>query len=80
MESRTVGHNLEDVLDRDEFFSLENPSNGVDLLAWQFGQVGNCALARFLAFGVAKGLTEQNGGFGVAVGHNVDMHGYYILY
>ena len=27
MESRTVGHNLEDVLDRDEFFSLENPSN-----------------------------------------------------
>jgi hypothetical protein len=40
VESGTVGHNLEDVFDCDEFFSLENASDGVDLLAGQFGEVG----------------------------------------
>ena len=47
------------------------------------GSLDRLAIVRlrgFLLFGVAKGLTEQNGGFGVAVGHNVDVHGYYILY
>ena len=43
-------------------------------------RLGKCALARFLALGIPIGLTEQNGGFGVAVGHDIDVHGYYIHY
>ncbi len=71
---------FEGVFDRDELLPFENASDGIDLLARQFGQVGKCALARFLALGIPIGLTEQNGGFGVAVGHDIDVHGYYIHY
>ncbi len=71
---------FEGVFERNELLPLEYASDGIDLLARQFGQVGKCALARFLALGIPIGLTEQNGGFGVAVGHDIDVHGYYIHY
>ena len=47
---------FEGVFERNELLPLEYASDSIDLLARQFGQVGKCALARFLALGIPIGL------------------------
>ena len=54
--------------------AFEQDSEPFDEGGGPFGEVGQCALADFA--GVAIGLAKQDGGWGVAVGDGLDVHGY----
>ena len=57
---------------RNQSFALENPSDRLDLIHWQRGEVGEGAFAD--ASALAVGLAQQDGGRGGAVGDDVDVH------
>ena len=67
---------LKDIIGRDEIFTFENASDRIDLIHGQLGKVGERAFPDILSFPIR--LSEQDGRFGVPIGHDIDMHGYYI--
>ncbi len=67
-----VLEDLEDIIDRHEIFTLENASDGIDLIHGQLGQVGERAFPDIFALPIR--LSEQDGRFGVSIGDDVDMH------
>ena len=71
-----VLEDLEDIIDWYEIFTLENASDSIDLILGQLGQVGDRSFVDFLTLAVR--LSEQDGWFGVPIGDDIDMHGYYI--
>ena len=64
----------EGVLGRDEAVAAEDAAEGLDGGVGELGEVGEGALPDFP--GVTVGLSEEDGGRRVAVGHAVDIHGY----
>src|SRR5260370_15257732 len=65
----------EQILGRDEGFVAQQAAEGLDCFLGPIGEVGQGALAGFVAF--APALTEEDGGRGVAVGDGFDVHGSY---
>src|ERR1700731_2785374 len=65
----------EQILGRDEGFVAQQAAEGLDFFLGPIGEVGQGALAGFVAFPPA--LAEEDGGRGVAVGDCFDVHGIY---
>src|SRR6202047_135279 len=65
----------EQILGRDEGFIAQQAAEGLDFFLGPIGEVGQGALAGFVAF--APALAEEDGGRGVAVGDGFDVHGSY---
>src|ERR1700722_9926987 len=65
----------EQILGRDEGFVAQQAAEGLDFFLGPIGEVGQGALAGFVAF--APALAEEDGGRGVAVGDGFDVHGSY---
>src|SRR5580700_4872935 len=65
----------EQILGRDEGFVAQQAAEGLDFFLGPIGEVGQGALAGFVAF--APALAEEDGGRGVAVGDGFDVHGIY---
>src|SRR3984893_391268 len=63
------------ILRRDEGFVAQQSAEGLDFFLGPIGEVGQGALAGFVAFPPA--LAEEDGGRGVAVGDGFDVHGIY---
>jgi hypothetical protein len=63
----------EQILGRDEGFVAQQAAEGLDFFLGPMGEVGQGALAGFVAF--ASALAEEDGGRGVAVGDGLDVHG-----
>src|SRR3984957_4469319 len=68
----------EQILGRDEGFVAQQAAEGLDFFLGPIGEVGQGALAGFVAFPPA--LAEEDGGRGVAVGDGFDVHGSYYAY
>src|SRR5262249_46475880 len=66
---------FEELAHRHQPFALERSTNCIYLLGRQRREIGQCALANLLA--LAERLAQQDRGRRVAVGHDVDMHGYF---
>ena len=64
----------EPILGRDQALVAQQAAEGFDFLLGPIGEIGQGALARFIPF--APGFAEEDGGRGVAVGHDIDVHGY----
>ena len=64
---------LEEFVDGDEFFALEDTPHRLDLVLGQPGEIGDGALLDLLA--VAPTLAEQDGRWRIAVGNVLDVHG-----
>ena len=60
---------------RDQGFVAQQAAEGLDFFLGPIGEVGQGALAGFVAF--APALAEEDGGRGVAVGDGFDVHGSY---
>ena len=60
--------------DRHQCLALDHPAQVVDLLGGPIGEIGQGHLTDLAA--LANGLAQEHGGRGVAVGHNVDIHGH----
>src|SRR6516164_6544112 len=70
-----VGQGLlggEQIVRRDQGFVAQQATEGFDFLRGPGGKVGQGALAGFVAF--APAFAEEDGGRGVAVGDNGDVH------
>src|SRR5450755_3960495 len=65
----------EQILGRDEGFVAQQAAESLDFFLGPIGEVGQGALAGFVAF--APALAEEDGGRGVAVGDGFDVHGSY---
>jgi len=57
---------------------MQQAAEGVDFFLRPIGEVGQGALAGFVAF--APALAEEDGGRGIAVGDGLDVHGSYYAY
>ena len=71
----TVGERLlrgEQVLGRNQRLIAQHAAQGFDLVLGPIGEVGQGALAGFLA--LAPAFAQEDGGRGVAVGDDVDVH------
>ena len=63
------------IMGRDEGFVAQQAAEGLDFFLGPIGEVGQSALAGFVAF--APAFAEEDGGRGVAVGDGLDVHGSY---
>jgi hypothetical protein len=64
----------EQILGRDQALVAQQAAEGFDFLLGPSGEIGQGALAGFVPF--APGFAEEDGGRGVAVGDDIDVHGY----
>src|SRR5215469_17308819 len=72
-----VGQDLlggEQIVGRDQGFVAQQATEGLDFLWGPGGKVGQGALAGFVA--LAPAFAEEDGGRGVAVGDDGDVHAY----
>src|SRR6516225_3413011 len=64
---------LQGIGERDQGLSFEDAAEGIDLSGGPVGEIREGALDDFLAH--PRGLAEEHGGRGVAIGDDVDVHG-----
>src|SRR6266540_1071904 len=77
----SVGESADDaeyVVDADEGFPLEKTAEGLDPVFGPMGEIRERFLDDFSVLAMA--LAEQDGWWGVAVGHRFDVHGNYVHY
>ena len=65
---------FENIVDGDESFSLEDTAQCLDLIQGKTGEIRQRTFT--YGFPVTIGFPKQNSGFGIAIGHNIDMHVY----
>jgi len=67
-----VLEDLKDIIDGDELFTLENASDGINLIHGQLGQVGERAFPDIFALPIR--FSEQDGRIGVPIRDDVNVH------